>query len=107
MKFEIKKGTPEISEELSDLAVRSKSHWPYEKDFIEKCREGLSITNSHFKDDLLYVGKNEIKIIGFYSFIIKNKLAEMEHLFVDPSYIGHGFGRKEKFQKVVDLKKET
>lgn len=35
-KTKIRRALPEESQKLSELALRSKSHWPYDKDYLQK-----------------------------------------------------------------------
>ena len=81
---------------LSELALRSKAHWGYSPQFIEACRvelsyqeEQLHSTHMHFA-----VLESADAIIGFYALAHQNaEIMELEALFVEPRFIGRGFGR--------------
>jgi GNAT superfamily N-acetyltransferase len=82
------------SRDLSELALRSKSYWPYEKEFIERCRSELIVSEEMINLDSVFIGIVEKNIIGFCSFSKNSDEVVMEHLFVDPKYIGKGLGKK-------------
>ncbi|USN48517.1 MAG: GNAT family N-acetyltransferase [Pseudobdellovibrionaceae bacterium] len=79
---------------LSDLAVRSKSYWPYDEKFIQDCKDDLSLNPDHIKAGMVYVYEENDKPIGYYGFDSKAEFPEMICLFVEPEYIGKGIGLK-------------
>ncbi|USN48028.1 MAG: GNAT family N-acetyltransferase [Pseudobdellovibrionaceae bacterium] len=91
--LKITKGQFHEAEELSQLAIKSKAHWPYDKEFIENCKIDLIISKDLASSDFLRVARLNNQIIGFYSFKLEND-PEMEHLFVEPDFIGKGIGLK-------------
>ena len=80
---------------LSDLAMRSKAYWGYSNEFMEKCRDELSvqafdIENRNFQ---YLVGELNNEIVGFYALERLSQLElELEALFVEPKEIGAGIG---------------
>jgi GNAT superfamily N-acetyltransferase len=78
---------------LSQLAVRSKAHWGYDKDFIRDVVEDLTLSPIHIKNQQVYVGEADGAIIGYYAFC-EDDGPEMIALFVEPSHIGQGVGFK-------------
>ena len=81
---------------LCDLALRSKAHWGYSQQFIEACRNELSysedlILSEHMK---FHVLEAKAGIIGFYALRrLSSRKMDLEALFVEPRYIGKGWGR--------------
>lgn len=81
---------------LGALALRSKAHWGYSRQFLEACRDELQYTahqivNSRYS---FAVAEPDGAVVGFYA--IERLSAteyELEALFVEPLYIGRGIGR--------------
>lgn len=92
----IRKAAESEAAELTDLAIRSKAHWGYSAEFMEACRAELSvspeeISNSDTRYRVCELGE---RIVGFYALERISALQyELAALFVDPKYIGQGFGR--------------
>jgi len=96
MNFEmrIEKAERIDANELTTLTMRSKSHWNYSKSQISEWREDLTVTASYIERSEVYKLKDKDMIVGYYAFSALNeKEVELENLFVDPGFIGHGYGR--------------
>lgn len=81
---------------LSDLALRSKAHWGYSPEFIERCREELTYDEEQLRsaDMRFFVVENDQRVVGFYALkLLGATEIELEAMFVEPSLIGLGFGR--------------
>ena len=79
---------------LSALALRSKGHWGYDADFIEACREPLTITAAYIASHPIFVAEIENTVLGFYSLHdAPPPETELDNLFIDPPAIGTGAGR--------------
>ena len=82
----------EEAKELSNLALFSKATWSYSEEFIQACKEDLTITEQYIKNNYVYVLEEKQEIIGFFSF--QRKEAEsLDFLYLDPKYKGKGYGR--------------
>jgi GrpB-like predicted nucleotidyltransferase (UPF0157 family)/GNAT superfamily N-acetyltransferase len=80
--------------ELSRLALRSKAHWGYSPEFMAACRDELAVSESRIRAGSTYVGEEEGRILGFYSFDAGSESeVELSHCFVEPGEIGRGCGR--------------
>jgi GNAT superfamily N-acetyltransferase len=81
---------------LSALTLRSKAHWGYDQEFMEVSKKDLEFRPAEFLPDFhVYVLEVDGREAGFFS--LKpgdNKSVEMEHLFVEPEFIGKGYRRK-------------
>lgn len=81
---------------LSSLAMRSKAYWGYSEEFMEACRQELSVSADKIEsNDYHYaVAENQGVIVGFYALgNLSDSNIELEALFVEPKYIGSGIGR--------------
>ncbi|MFE3576790.1 GNAT family N-acetyltransferase [Lysinibacillus sp. NPDC059133] len=76
---------------LSHLAYKSKAYWGYTEDFLQQCIDNLTVTKEYIEKNLVFVMKSDNKIVAFYSFIINEM--KLDALFIEPDYIGNGFGR--------------
>lgn len=94
MSFKIRPAKSSDASHLSELATRSKAHWPYDAEFIRDCTEELRISAARSGDGFIFVGESEGQLIGFYGFAAHMDNPEMTHLFVEPKRIGKGFGHK-------------
>ena len=82
---------------MSDLALRSKAHWGYSPDFIERCRAELSYREEQLlaEDMRFFALEGPRGVVGFYALARRSEIEiELEALFVEPAFIGRGFGRR-------------
>ncbi|GGE60964.1 GNAT family N-acetyltransferase [Priestia taiwanensis] len=77
---------------LSKIAYQSKAYWGYSEEFLTQCKNDLTITKEYIDRNLVYVMEVDNKLIAFYSFSLQE--TKLEALFISPSYIGQGLGRK-------------
>ena len=77
----------------SELAFRSKSYWPYDKSLLEDYRSELEVFTEDIIAESVYVGTINEKIIGFYALSSDLKKQRLHFLFVEPSFIGLGYGK--------------
>ena len=89
--------TPNEAAHLSDLALRSKAHWGYSREFLNRCINELTYQSDQIEDarfDFVVAERNG-EIAGFYALEqISANAFELEALFVEPEYIGSGVGRR-------------
>ncbi len=87
---------PSETKFLSELALRSKAHWGYSRQFIESCREELTIRPERIGDEdyQCIVALESNSIVGFYALrAVSRDAVELDALFVEPRHIGTGVGR--------------
>ena len=81
---------------MSALALRSKAHWGYSPDFLDSCRDELTVDRSRIGsvDYRCFVVVEDNSILGFYALeSIAEDVHELGALFVEPAQIGTGIGR--------------
>lgn len=80
---------------LSDLGMRSKAYWGYSRDFLDACREEMTVTEasvSAAETDYLAAERGG-ELIGYCATRqVQAQLYELEALFVDPAHIRQGVG---------------
>lgn len=78
---------------LSELAIRSKAYWGYPEQFMNMCREELSVDEGLIQNHRVFVFEEDKRILGFYSLEnLPSGQVELGHLFVEPERIGDGIG---------------
>ena len=90
----IRKATPEESSRLTQIAHEAKRHWGYPESWIEHWQADLTITSDFIGNNDVYVAEEDGEVVGFYALAIKKDVAELEHLWVAPKYIGTGVGKE-------------
>lgn len=78
---------------LTELATRSKAHWPYPEEWLAEWRPQLRITEELVASAAVFVARRGSTSLGFYALAITGRTASLEHLWVDPSAMRQGIGR--------------
>jgi GNAT superfamily N-acetyltransferase len=89
----VRKAAPTEAPELSALALRSKGHWGYDKEFLAACREELTVHPSDVEPRRMVVAEADGTVVGFYGLEGDPPEGELGFLFVEPAWIGNGVGR--------------
>jgi N-acetylglutamate synthase-like GNAT family acetyltransferase len=89
----IRPAEPSEAQALTDLTLRSKAHWGYDRLFMEAVTKELTVSRDTIAEQEVFVLEEHGVVIGFYALIIEGGKAELSMLFVDPPAIGRGFGR--------------
>jgi GNAT superfamily N-acetyltransferase len=90
---EIRRAGPRDAESLSRIAFAAKGHWGYPERWMERWREGLTITQEFFRESEVYAAVVEGEPAGFYALVGEGPKIELEHLWVLPERMGTGLGR--------------
>ena len=78
---------------LTALARRSKSHWGYDREFLEAVRPSLTFTPADFDAGPMRVLEIGGELSGLYHIIGNPPEGELSDLWLDPTAIGCGLGR--------------
>ena len=78
---------------LSEIAARSKSHWPYDDAFLEGARRELTIDAETLRSSGVFVLEQDGRVLGFHGLVGEPPKGRLEWLFLEPDAIGQGFGR--------------
>lgn len=90
----IRRARREDANELSQLSFRSKAFWGYSDEFMEACRDDLTVSPKYIESSPVYVAEINGKIVGFYGLVCSQNKAELRDLFVEPKMIGKGVGKQ-------------
>lgn len=82
------------AESLTNLSTRAEAYWGFDDEYMARFKVLYKITKEFINDNLTYVMHDEDKIIGFYSIMQKGKEASLEYFFIEPEFIGKGYGRQ-------------
>lgn len=93
------------------LMHRSKAYWRYDEAFMDKFMQLFQMTADYLEKNtakLFCVSADDQcdKPIGFYSFSVNMRGAEIDNFFIDPDYIGKGFGKKMWSILIEDFKSQ-
>jgi N-acetylglutamate synthase-like GNAT family acetyltransferase len=83
---------------LSELALRSKGYWGYQADFLASCKEELTYNESQLVSSAYCFKLAELSgndIAGFFALnFLGSDSPELEALFIEPDFIGQGWGKQ-------------
>ena len=79
---------------LSELALRSKSHWGYPPAFLEACRAELTLSADYLNASPVFVLEESERVVGFYGLREQGSELELLYLFVEPLAINRGYGKR-------------
>ena len=92
--MEIIKATANDSNHLTDLTFRSKAYWGYNAEQMEEWRDELTVSKEFIADHHVYKLEEGRSMLGFYGYFYESSSTiKLEFLFVDPDYIGKGYGK--------------
>ena len=80
--------------ELSDLCLRSKAYWEYDEEFIEACRDALTVSAEAVQlGNVMTAVHANGGVCGVAQIITEGENAILDKLFIDPPAIGTGAGK--------------
>ncbi|HQZ81795.1 MAG TPA: GNAT family N-acetyltransferase [Pyrinomonadaceae bacterium] len=79
---------------LSEIAFAAKAYWEYPAEWLEEWRPQLTISESDLSGGMAFKLTAQATILGFYILREDGEKLWLEHLWLDPSSIGNGFGRR-------------
>ena len=90
----IRKASTDNSETLTQIALDAKRHWGYPERWIKHWESDLTVSPDFIDKHHVYVAEDEGEIRGFYALCLNGDKAELEHMWVRPTYIGTGIGKE-------------
>jgi GNAT superfamily N-acetyltransferase len=91
--MELRQAKPDELNQINDMVMRSKAHWGYDADFLESCREELTLTMAQLVSENTRVAANQHGVTGVVIIAFDLPNSVLDKLFVDPLAIGTGAGR--------------
>ena len=94
MKIEIRRARPDEADRLTALAHAAKRHWGYPESWIAHWKSDLTITSEFISTNEVFVALAGKDIIGCSALVLGVSIAELEHMWIKPEYMGKGVGRE-------------
>lgn len=92
--MKIEKAHISDADDLTALTIRSKSHWNYSLEQIELWKDDLTVTESFLLENQVFKLMHNSQLVGYYAFFsLKSAEAKLDSLFVEPDFIGQGYGK--------------
>lgn len=85
---------PEEAAVLTDIAFAAKRHWGYPESWIQRWADELTLTPTMIRQHPVNCARLDTGICGFYSLELGDSGAELNDLWVLPSAMGQGIGRR-------------
>ncbi|RIK15552.1 MAG: GNAT family N-acetyltransferase [Acidobacteria bacterium] len=89
---QIRPARPDEAPAITELALRSKGHWGYPPEFLEACREELTVTPARCAAGSVVVAVDGDRVLGYHDVEGSPPDGELAALFVAPDVIGTGLG---------------
>jgi N-acetylglutamate synthase-like GNAT family acetyltransferase len=86
----IRPARPDEAAALSELALRSKAHWGYDAEFLDRCRAVLTLRSDEIEARRTVLAEEDEKVQGFYTL----DDGELGNLWIDPGHLRKGVGRR-------------
>lgn len=80
-------------ETLTQIAHAAKAHWGYPAAWLQLWKADLTFTEATLDQHYVFCAERAGTIEGVYALSQDGASGEIEHLWVDPEYIGQGLGR--------------
>lgn len=81
------------SEILTSIAIKSEAYWGYDSDFMEKFKSIHKVTEEFISNNPTIIIEEDKNIVGFYGILIEKNETSLEYFFIEPKYIGKGYGK--------------
>lgn len=91
--LKIRNASTEDLPQLTRLAHDAKRHWGYPDHWIKHWEDALTITPEYIEANQVFVAEDAERILGFYSLVVAEDHAELDHMWVSPEYMGSGVGK--------------
>jgi len=101
MDIQIRRAQPNEADVLTEIAHAAKRHWGYPENWIEHWKDDLTITADFIANNEMYVAINGEEIAGCCALVMRDSLAELEHMWIRPEHMGNGVGRA-LFNKIME-----
>ncbi|GAA2608230.1 GNAT family N-acetyltransferase [Streptomyces axinellae] len=92
-KIILRPAEPAEADILTALTQRSKSHWGYTAEELERNRDMLTVSPREIRDGRVVVAERNGDLAGYYQLGGEPPDGELSDMFLDPEVIGTGLGR--------------
>ncbi len=102
---EFRRAEAEDAARLTGIAFAGKAHWGYPAEWLELWRHDLVVTPHYIRTEPVSVAECDGAIAGFTGLSTGGQGRQIEHLWLQPDWIGCGLGRR-LFDEAVRLARE-
>lgn len=78
---------------LTDVAIKSEAYWGYDSDYMNKFKSIYNVSKEFINNNPTVIIEEDNNIVGFYGVINHCSEASLEYFFIEPKYIGRGYGK--------------
>ncbi len=100
--MKIIKAVPENAASLLEITVAAKAYWGYPEDWMAAWAQLLKLPPAYFTTNEVYKAIIGATIAGWYALVRHNDSGLLDHLWVQPAFMGQGVGRQ-LFLHAVEL----
>lgn len=93
MNYTISRALPEDAHRLKALAVAAKAHWGYSTEWLARWAALVEVTEEYLVQQQAYKASINAVIIGWHAVISGQPTAILDHIWVEPAFMGKGIGR--------------
>jgi GNAT superfamily N-acetyltransferase len=94
VKTSIRRARPADAAGLTRIAHAAKRYWGYPDELIRLWKAELTVTPELVASEPVYCAVRGREIAGFYALSGRQDTRGLEHMWVDPRYIGSGIGKQ-------------
>jgi|HubBroStandDraft_5_1064220.scaffolds.fasta_scaffold298429_2 GNAT superfamily N-acetyltransferase len=92
--MKIVRALPGDAAALSSVARDAKGHWGYPEDWLRRWDAVLTLTPAYVAAHPTYALVSDGTVLGFLALVLHGRTAQLDHLWVRPSAMGQGLGRR-------------
>jgi N-acetylglutamate synthase-like GNAT family acetyltransferase len=89
----IRRAKVDEAEALTNIAIKSEAYWGYDDEYMEKFKSVYKVTEEFLNNNPTFVIEKDGDITGFYGVLTEDYETSLEYFFIEPKYIGHGYGK--------------
>lgn len=93
MNYLTSRALPTDAHRLKAIAVAAKAHWGYSAEWMARWAALVQVTEEYLAQQAAYKALYDDTIIGWHAVILGQPTALLDHLWVEPAFMGKGVGR--------------
>ncbi|WP_346928735.1 GNAT family N-acetyltransferase [Clostridium sp.] len=78
---------------LTNIAINSEAYWGYDEEYMESFKNTYGVSENYISNYPTFLMEDNQIIVGFYSILMNVGETELEYFFINPDYIGKGYGK--------------
>jgi len=78
---------------LTDIAFKSEAYWGYDSEYMNKFKSIYNISQEFINRFPTVIIEEDENIVGFYGILTEKNETSLEYFFIEPKYIGQGYGK--------------